>query len=492
MNTSKNKIDFSPHLCKNTTNKREMNTSKNKIDFSPHLCKKPNNKREMNTEKRKYIKSGFYTRDAILKRKMERVFDRGKKLYSEAGDRWKQKLMNLEKAIDEVKKESAIKKGKYIKTGKYIKSGKYTKDALLERRMAKIFVKFDKITKEPKSEKDWYENMKKSIMNLFFKPSVEFKLEKKALNVTKRYIIDLKETGLNLMDPFNVLKEVKPLVFEKWKENPKTKQNLSIICLMEKMSSANEEVVTKEANFNSKYVEIFEGDDFQEIFKKMTDEIVKGFEEFIENGSMWVFIEGLKVVLNINKIKKLGASSWIPTSKELDKKKAIINPENYNHKCFLWCVGISELLKEDPNLKDARRITNKLKRKVENYNIDGMHFPCGFNDITKFERNNNCNEINVFGYEENEITHLRIPKTKEDENRINLLLIGNEYGNKHYCLIKNMSKLFSKQVNKHKGKLEICFYCSQHFYNEKDLKTHMEYCKKHNPVKSVFPTRELN
>ena len=129
----------------------------------------------------------------------------------------------------------------------------------------------------------------------------------------------------------------------------------------------------------------------------MQDKFIISFEEYLEKGSQWQFESSLKLYLNINKIKPLNASSWIPLSKFLKNKKAIINPMNYyDHKCFLWCVGINELLKTNPNLKNPGRITEILKRKVEEFNLNGMNFPCGFKDIEKFEKNNNI-PINVFG-----------------------------------------------------------------------------------------------
>ena len=97
----------------------------------------------------------------------------------------------------------------------------------------------------------------------------------------------------------------------------------------------------------------------------------------------------------------------------MKNKNAIINPENYyDQKCFLWCVGIHELLKENPGLKNPERIPKILKKKVEEFNLDGINFPCGFSDIDKFEKNNNI-PINVYGYDEKEISTLRISEHKD-------------------------------------------------------------------------------
>ena len=132
---------------------------------------------------------------------------------------------------------------------------------------------------------------------------------------------------------------------------------------------------------------------------------------------------------------------------------------NGDQKCLLCCVAISEILKTTPNLRNPGRVTKILKKKAESFNINGINFPCGFSDIDKFEKNNIS--INVFGYNEeerfgnkkHEIFPLRVSKLNEEhvdthvDTHVNILLITNENGDKHYCLIKNISRLFSIQVN---------------------------------------------
>ena len=94
----------------------------------------------------------------------------------------------------------------------------------------------------------------------------------------------------------------------------------------------------------------------------------------------------------------------------------------------------------------------------------------------------------MFGYDEkiNYIDILRVSKEKQNKRLVNLLLISNENG-KHYCLIKNISRLYSKQVSNHGHKIHICYHWLQHFTHEKTLKEHKEYCEKHDCVKTIFP-----
>ena len=385
-------------------------------------------------------------------------------------------------------------KRQYRKTGNFVK-GKNK----IKKRIVKIFDQFWKHYKEEKPKKEEkpikkskYDKLKENILKLFNKTKreIKFELDKEALNAVKRYVLDLKTAGLSFSDPKKVLEEVKPLVIEKFKENLKTKQKLSIICLMKKTDIKTGKIETKEANFNSKHNEnIYEGSNFDEIYKQMCDEIILQFEEFIDNGSMWNFSKGLKIVLNIYKYNPLKASSWIPLPEEIKLKKAIINPKNDDQKCFLWCVGIHKLLEKNPNMKKLELISNNLKKEVENFNLDGMEFPYGNRDIDKFEKNNKIS-INLYGCdnETNEVSILRISKEKQNKTCVDLLLIDDENG-KRYCLIKNLSRLISKKFNKHGHKIYICRFCLQHFTNEKTLKEHLEYCEKHDCVKTIFPKK---
>ena len=146
-------------------------------------------------------------------------------------------------------------------------------------------------------------------------------------------------------------------------------------------------------------------------------------------------------------------------------------------------------MKENKKLKHPERITERLKEKVNEFNTNGIKFPCGFSDINRFENNNNIT-INVFGFhekeeeEENEeIFPLRVSE-KKGNNHVNILLIENN-GKKH-CLIKSMSRLLVTQFTNRKNKIYICNYCLQKFGKEEILNNHLEYSSKHKCGKTVF------
>ena len=72
---------------------------------------------------------------------------------------------------------------------------------------------------------------------------------------------------------------------------------------MKKTNPATGKETIDKAIFHSYYEEIFEGNNFEEIYEKMVQKIIKSFEEYLKNSSLWKFYKSLKIILNINKIK---------------------------------------------------------------------------------------------------------------------------------------------------------------------------------------------
>ena len=89
--------------------------------------------------------------------------------------------------------------------------------------------------------------------------------------------------------------------------------------------------------------------------------------------------------------------------------------------------------------------------------------------------------MRVLGYE-NSICPVRISKFKR-ENNVTLL------ENKHFCLVKSLSRLFSSQSSKDARKKEYCLRCLNHFPSKKVLEQHEEYCDNYDAVKLTLPEK---
>jgi len=64
--------------------------------------------------------------------------------------------------------------------------------------------------------------------------------------------------------------------------------------------------------------------------------------------------------------------------------------------------------------------------------------------------------------------------------------------NKHYYLVKNLSRLMSMQTSKHHREIVICRRCLNHFPNDKALEKHEENCQNHDAIKIVLPEKGHN
>ena len=163
----------------------------------------------------------------------------------------------------------------------------------------------------------------------------------------------------------------------------------------------------------------------------------------------------------------------------LANKKEIINPKNKDDRCFLWAVTIAE----NPPENHPERIGKEIIKLSEKYNLKGISFPMSLENIGKFENLNNL-AINVFGWEK-EVYPLRISKIK-NKTKINLLYLKTKEKN-HFCWIKNLDKLLSTQVSKHKEPKVFCERCLNHFPNDEALKIHKESCEQFEFVKIEMP-----
>ena len=79
--------------------------------------------------------------------------------------------------------------------------------------------------------------------------------------------------------------------------------------------------------------------------------------------------------------------------------------------------------------------------------------------------------------------HTSIVLGEEDNKFINLFL----HDNNHYCVIKNLSRLITSQLSKHKESKHFCLSCMNGFSTDNILKTHQEVCLKHKIQTEIYP-----
>ena len=296
----------------------------------------------------------------------------------------------------------------------------------------------------------------------------------------KGYFKTFRVNGIDGMDEKTFMNNVKPRVIDliKSKGSIKVKLILTVRFTKENLTTGNIDINI--CYFASKVEIVTEATDLSELYDQMTDKIFESIQNFNNRGSGWQFDRIEHLDININPYNPLSASSYIKLPGKLYEKKAIINVKNENdNECFKWAVTSAVFPKE----KNAERLSKQMREDSEKFDWTGIEFPVSEEFVDKFE-NQNPYAINVFGYE-GVVYPLRISK-KNCEQVINLLLIANEETN-HFCWIKNMSRLISKQKSNHNGKIHFCYRCLNSFISVKSLDKHKEYCQNNEAVKIEMP-----
>ena len=203
------------------------------------------------------------------------------------------------------------------------------------------------------------------------------------------------------------------------------------------------------------------------------------------NGGGWYFKEVLHLEIHTADYYPMRGSSYIPLPDWIMRKKAIVNIQNTDEKCFLWCV----LRYLHPKDKNDTRLTD-LKKYENTINSKGIKFPVKIKDISKFEKlNPSIPGINVFSVNENKTFYpLRMAK-RNPQKTIDLFLYE-ENSKYHYSLIKNFSRLFRSQItSRTNGQIYICKNCVTHFSKEQLFQKHISYCSTNETVAVRMPPK---
>ena len=264
------------------------------------------------------------------------------------------------------------------------------------------------------------------------------------------------------------------------RENKQTRVKLIFKCEMqreEKDENGEPFINIKPFNFHSKKEFNLEATDENELYNVMVDTIEEEIQKTEQaEGTGWQFVRAICLELHTAEWMPLRGSSYIGLPEYLKNKKAITNMKNDDDKCFLWCV--LRALNPKPAHTNPEKLDKNLKEKENTLNMDGIACPVSLLDINKFEKQNETIAITVFGYNEwDKVYPLRKSKYSNRSCKINLMLID-EDGVTHYCLINDIGRLVYSQVSKHKEKCFICVNCLNHFPTEESLEKHKEYCDK--------------
>ena len=108
--------------------------------------------------------------------------------------------------------------------------------------------------------------------------------------------------------------------------------------------------------------------------------------------------------------------------------------------------------------------------------MEGISYPVKLHQTDRFEDLNQNISVNVFAYEDDKIFPVRITENKGREHHVNPLVV-NDNENHHYILIRNFSRLLSKQYKSYSGRLYFCPYCPHGCTSQHVMDDHQERSK---------------
>ena len=394
--------------------------------------------------------------------------DELKNILSKEKKKAKKDYKELEEKIKIIKEIKKVRK-----VSKKIKQGKILPKKLKPKVIPKTFEDyFEECIKNRKIPKDTPSYLRKALERAMREHSQGIVIENSSLDgFAQKYIIKAQPGIL----PGDFFLDVNDSIIEFLKNHKNIKVRFILVVLMEKIVDNKSIPWTynqDKAYFHSETHSNLESTNIKKLFKESKEKIIEGISTYQRNGSGWYIKEVIQLEIHTNEFRPMRGNSYLPLPDWIMRKKAIVNIQNKDNKCFLWCIfrSLHPKDKHDSRLGDLRKYENSL-------NTKGLTFPMKVKDISKFERlNPDLPGINVFSVDDKNIIYPLRQIKKDSKNTIDLFYYE-ENGKSHYSLIKNFSRLVRSQITRRTNEsLHICKRCFSHFTKPELLENHIKYC----------------
>jgi len=214
--------------------------------------------------------------------------------------------------------------------------------------------------------------------------------------------------------------------------------------------------------------------DFHEWYIQHIRAIIKHLDDFVRNGSNWEIdgIEDLRIKLNL--FDKLSGQAPFKIPEKLARMKAIVNVDS--QECFKYaCLSILHY----KDVTEHRYRPSKYRPWLDELKFDGIDVSDVHirHDIPKIEKLNNI-KINVHVWEKGELQGCVYNDIKNlSKITINLLLVIGSEGEKHYCGIPSLSRLYFHKKSTH-NQQHMCDRCIRSFTTREHLEQHYQWCSR--------------
>ena len=304
------------------------------------------------------------------------------------------------------------------------------------------------------------------------------------LLLTKCWRIRGAKDPLTLMSGYkkNITHHLIPLLIK----NPQKIYIVMDITMVKKSREGKVQRIT--SYFHSSTRTILRSAQINPILEESSQQINSAFDNFTQKGSGWILesIDYLKLYTAV--YEPIRGKSYIPTPESIAVKKAVINIQNEDEKCFEYSLIASRIYHSVKNVHRASSYKDYIGKM---FDFRGCSQPMKLEDVNKFEKNNNI-AINIYHIKSNGtlITPLRITQQEVRlEEYVNLLLIEH-HDRTHYTWIRNFDKLLNYGTHTY----QFCPFCCQGFDKryKKTLSEHLQLCRDYGGQKVVIPPKGKN
>ncbi|XP_076301457.1 uncharacterized protein LOC143219338 [Lasioglossum baleicum] len=285
------------------------------------------------------------------------------------------------------------------------------------------------------------------------------------------------------IDPRKFLQHAKRMITGRVTEFLNAHSLLKVNVRLEAEFVLRDEVSVK--SFGTRNVVLFRTSNLRRWYlKDVVPPILASMEEFQERDSGWALSKILHLIVSCNKYQPLQAGCCVIVPRNIQLKRAIVNVISNDEACFFWAIvaGLYPVEKNTSRLSSYPRYQTVLR-------TEGYTLPMPFKDIRKFERENDIS-VNVFEWVDKRCVTLHLTEKKRMRH-VNLLFLQNEAKTRgHYVCIRNLPRLVSSQLSKHKCMKYICDRCLQYFYTLEKLNVHTIDCERMNDCALSLPVSE--
>ena len=154
--------------------------------------------------------------------------------------------------------------------------------------------------------------------------------------------------------------------------------------------------------------EIRLGNETDDIVKRLINSFLNNYQKeelILRNGSNFAFEGVVLLSYHTYRTSLQRGNSYIKSPDWLAKKKAIINPKNFDDRCFGYSIIVALHHIEIKNHPERIQANHYLF--YFDYNWQGKDFPAGIKEWKRFEKNNETTALNILQvpHDKVKITH---------------------------------------------------------------------------------------